>query len=421
MNEQDQPIARPDILATLLAETPQAGENQVVLDLLGSDQRDQQVESYEASFVAAKDEGGSIYGSMEAMPAIIQAAHERRMQILDSLPVGDVSNKVCVDYGVGSWGFACIYPRLQHCAYAIGVDISYAAVRESAALSAGGAFPYGANYVYLTSRGDDIKLRDASADIFFAGECIEHVENTDAFLDEIHRILKPNGLLILTTPNAAAYLYRARGEQYCIGPEHVALMSYEELRAYVDPRFELLAAHGFNGSLHYEWDASLSDLEWARMWAAQCYDRPDLGTGIVLMARRRDDYQHARYNQRYYHSDDPAVYYEGNWVTLPLHKVMTGKGAAGNEPASLSLDFDGNGIILNFWCHQWSGHALIEVDGAAQQVNLFSHQGGFVRIHVPDLTPGQHRLRVVSLNSRDAHSEGSEVIFYQAISYQRHG
>lgn len=33
-------------------------------------------------------------------------------------------------------------------------------------------------------------------------ECIEHVDNPVAFLREIHRILKPNGILIISTPNA---------------------------------------------------------------------------------------------------------------------------------------------------------------------------------------------------------------------------
>jgi methionine biosynthesis protein MetW len=40
-------------------------------------------------------------------------------------------------------------------------------------------------------------------DTITAGEVIEHIYDTDFFLEEIKRILKPNGFLILSTPNIA--------------------------------------------------------------------------------------------------------------------------------------------------------------------------------------------------------------------------
>ena len=41
-------------------------------------------------------------------------------------------------------------------------------------------------------------------DIVVAGEFIEHVFDTDLFLQKIRKLLKPNGKLILTTPNVAS-------------------------------------------------------------------------------------------------------------------------------------------------------------------------------------------------------------------------
>src|SRR5262249_22082535 len=152
---------------------------------------------------------------------------------LDALPVGDLSKKVCVDYGVRSCGFGIVYTRLQHCGFAIGIDISRAAIAESSRKSSERQWPYGENYFYLTSRGDALQLPDGSVDVFFCGESIEHVENTEAFLDEVHRVLKPGGTFVLTTPNADAYFYRLEGERYCVGPAHVALMSWDELRDYL--------------------------------------------------------------------------------------------------------------------------------------------------------------------------------------------
>jgi len=42
---------------------------------------------------------------------------------------------------------------------------------------------------------------DDDFDLVFAGEVIEHLYDTDFFVSEIHRVLKPGGTLILTTPN----------------------------------------------------------------------------------------------------------------------------------------------------------------------------------------------------------------------------
>ena len=48
-----------------------------------------------------------------------------------------------------------------------------------------------------------------SFDLVIAGEILEHVYDTDNFMKEIHRVLKKNGIVILTTPNLASWLDRA--------------------------------------------------------------------------------------------------------------------------------------------------------------------------------------------------------------------
>ena len=45
---------------------------------------------------------------------------------------------------------------------------------------------------------------DIKFDVVFAGEIIEHVFDTDKFLQNIHKVLKDDGALVLTTPNIAA-------------------------------------------------------------------------------------------------------------------------------------------------------------------------------------------------------------------------
>ena len=45
---------------------------------------------------------------------------------------------------------------------------------------------------------------DALFDAVFAGEIIEHIFDIDTMLAQIYRVLKPNGVFVVTTPNLAA-------------------------------------------------------------------------------------------------------------------------------------------------------------------------------------------------------------------------
>lgn len=51
---------------------------------------------------------------------------------------------------------------------------------------------------------------DRSFDAVISTEGIEHLENHYSFLREMHRILKPGGILVLTTPNITALRSRVR-------------------------------------------------------------------------------------------------------------------------------------------------------------------------------------------------------------------
>lgn len=55
---------------------------------------------------------------------------------------------------------------------------------------------------------EGIPHEDETFDFVYSGEVIEHIYNPDYMLEECWRVLKPNGKLIITTPNLQTYYNR---------------------------------------------------------------------------------------------------------------------------------------------------------------------------------------------------------------------
>jgi len=53
-----------------------------------------------------------------------------------------------------------------------------------------------------------LPFKDASFDVVYAAELIEHLYNPDFFLEECNRILRPKGVIIISTPNLQAWYNR---------------------------------------------------------------------------------------------------------------------------------------------------------------------------------------------------------------------
>ncbi len=65
-------------------------------------------------------------------------------------------------------------------------------------------------------------------DSVFAGELIEHVVNPEKFLAEANRVLKKNGVLIITTPNRKSLVNRVFHSYET--PIHISLFDFPKLR-----------------------------------------------------------------------------------------------------------------------------------------------------------------------------------------------
>lgn len=77
-----------------------------------------------------------------------------------------------------------------------------------------------------------INYADSWFHAIHAGQIIEHLNNTDTFVKELYRILKPNGYLVISTPNLASWhniAYLVAGKQ-----PHVAMVSDEIVRWHLD-------------------------------------------------------------------------------------------------------------------------------------------------------------------------------------------
>ncbi|MGL1937306.1 MAG: methyltransferase domain-containing protein [Fibrobacterales bacterium] len=55
---------------------------------------------------------------------------------------------------------------------------------------------------------DIMPYNDNQFDVVMCGEVIEHIFDTEHMLKEIHRVLKPHGRLIISTPNLSSFLNR---------------------------------------------------------------------------------------------------------------------------------------------------------------------------------------------------------------------
>ena len=111
----------------------------------------------------------------------------------------------------------------------VGIDINPEALEVALSLSPSASF----------FRGDMLRLpyRDAVFEVVIFAGMLEISDRQDKVgaIQEVHRVLKPDGRLLLTTPNRAYPRYR----------RHNGVVTYDELVSIVGPYFEM-EAKGFN-------------------------------------------------------------------------------------------------------------------------------------------------------------------------------
>jgi SAM-dependent methyltransferase len=66
----------------------------------------------------------------------------------------------------------------------------------------------------FTGTLEEAKFADKTFDLITLSDLLEHIRDLDAFMQEVVRILKPSGLLMIVTPNAASLSCRMMGAKW---------------------------------------------------------------------------------------------------------------------------------------------------------------------------------------------------------------
>lgn len=90
----------------------------------------------------------------------------------------------------------------------------------------------------IVSNAELICFKESLFNTIVAGELIEHLPNPKNFLREAKRVLKKDGIVIITTPNKKSLINLIfKNNQH---KDHISLMSIDELRGIVSEEFEVL-------------------------------------------------------------------------------------------------------------------------------------------------------------------------------------
>jgi len=125
----------------------------------------------------------------EALPAGLEPADYalRRAFLLDRVRAGER----VLDIGCGEGRFAAAL--LDAGTTAVAVDVAEEPLRRARAACPG-------LDARLVPVAGEWPLPDTGVDVAWAGEVLEHVTDTAAFLSQVRRVLRPQGRLLLSTP-----------------------------------------------------------------------------------------------------------------------------------------------------------------------------------------------------------------------------
>lgn len=113
-----------------------------------------------------------------------------------------------VEVGCGAGFMSAVLAGLSAEPRVVGCDHSAAAVRIARA-----ATPGRPNLRLCRANALDLPYRDVSADLVVCLDVVEHLDLPQRFFAEAHRVLRPGGALLFSTPNPASLGARLKGSR----------------------------------------------------------------------------------------------------------------------------------------------------------------------------------------------------------------
>jgi len=125
---------------------------------------------------------------------LVQRYFQRRKTDVIRETLAVKNNQVVLDIGCGSGVQLNEIGREQGYALAIGIDVNMSAIRfaRGRALS---------NTEFLIADAQHLPVKSSSTDKIICAEIIEHLKSPDYLVNEIDRVLKRGGGVVITTPN----------------------------------------------------------------------------------------------------------------------------------------------------------------------------------------------------------------------------
>jgi len=157
-----------------------------------------------------------------------------------------------------------------------GAETSLKAAREKGVITVNGDFE------------EEFPFPDESFDIVFAGEVLEHLMDVKSFLVRVNKVLKKDGVFILTTPNLARFTDRIKF-LFGVSPRHVAPF-HQYLFLHIHPLTWGTLRQGLRDTGFYDLKLTSHALEilTGAQYASRVLGKlfPTLGVTLIVSARK---------------------------------------------------------------------------------------------------------------------------------------
>jgi len=131
-------------------------------------------------------------------------------------------------------------------------------------------------HLFVLNAEDKLPFGDGFFEVITALELIEHLKTPEKFLKEAYRVLKPNGLLFITTPNIASLFYTRTVRRVYKSLGYSTPFDDETHVSYFDSKLitETLKRHKFSKvKIKYSWNSRRISLHLPRRlgWTLQAF------------------------------------------------------------------------------------------------------------------------------------------------------